>query len=90
MAAQNKNMEIRSSLRGAPEMNLTRNHEVAGSIPDLTWWVKDPVLRWLWGRSAAVAPIRPIAWESPYAQSVALKAKRQKNKQKQKHTKHGN
>ena len=25
-------------------MNPTGNHEVAGSIPGLTWWVKDPVL----------------------------------------------
>jgi len=24
--------------------NLTRNHEVAGLIPGLTQWVKDPVL----------------------------------------------
>ena len=33
----------------------------------------DLVLLWLWGRPAATAPIRPLAWEPPYAMGVALK-----------------
>ena len=41
----------------------------------------DPVLLWRWRRPVAMAPIRPLAWESPYASGVALeKAKRQKMK----------
>ena len=38
---QNK---LRSSHCGAVETDLTRNHEVAGSIPGLTRWVKNLVL----------------------------------------------
>ena len=36
--------KLQSSHRGAVEMNPTRNHEVASSIPGLTQWVKDPAL----------------------------------------------
>ena len=32
-------MNVGSSHRGAVETNLTRNHEVIGSIPDLAQWV---------------------------------------------------
>jgi len=39
----------------------------------------DPILLWLWSRLAATAPIRPLAWEPPYAAGATLeKAKRQK------------
>ena len=35
---------LQRSCRGAVEANLTRHHEVMGSIPGLTQWVKDLVL----------------------------------------------
>ena len=75
--------------------NLTRNHEVVDLIPILAQWVKDPAVScgvghrcsldleipWLWHRPAAITPIRPLAWEPPYAAGIALeKTKRQKNK----------
>ena len=47
--------------------NLTNNHEVVGLIPGLTQWVKDSL--------ADVTLIHPLAWERPYAVSVALKSK---------------
>ena len=33
----------------------------------------DPELLWLWLRPGATAPIRPLAWEPPYAAGAALK-----------------
>ena len=39
----------------------------------------DPMLLWLWHRPVATAPIRPLAWEPPYAVGAAQEmAKRQK------------
>ena len=41
----------------------------------------DPALLWLRRKPVATAPIRPLAWEPPYAAGAALeKAKRPKNK----------
>ena len=58
-------------------MSPTRNHEVEGSIPGLAQWVNDLALLWLWRRPVAMVPIRPLAWEPPYAMGAALeKAKK--------------
>ena len=44
-----------------------------------------PTLLWLWFRPAAVAAIRPLAWESSYTEGVVLK-KQKKKKTKKKQT----
>jgi len=44
----------------------------------------DLVLLWLWCQTAAEAPIRPLAWEPPYARGVALKKSKAKKQKKQK------
>ena len=43
----------------------------------------DLVFLWFWYTPAAIAPIRPLAWEPPYAPGVTLEnAKRPKKKKK--------
>ena len=74
--------------------NPTRSHEVVGAIPGLTQGIKgsgiamscgegcrrgwDPTLLWLWCKPAAVALIRPLVWEPPYAMDVGLKRQKKK------------
>ena len=63
-------------------MNLTRNHEVAVSIPDLA---RIPRCCGHWRRPVATALIRSLAWEPPYTVGAAQEmAKRQKIKNKNK------
>ena len=43
----------------------------------------DLVLLWLWCKLTARAPIRPLAWEPPYATGAALKRPKKKKKSHQ-------
>ena len=89
-ANKKKKVKLWSSHCGAAEMNPPRNNEVVGLIPGLDHGIAvscvvgyrclDPTLLWLWHKPAAVALIRPLAWEPPYVVGVALKSKKKKKK----------
>ena len=40
----------------------------------------DAMLLWLWCKPVATAPIRPLAWEPPYATGTALEMAKKKKK----------
>ena len=44
----------------------------------------DLALLWLWYKPAAVALIRPLAWDPPYAAGAALKRQKRPKKKKKK------
>ena len=50
----------------------------------------DPALLWLWRRPVAVAPIRSLAWEPPYAKGAAqeMAKRKEKNKKNKKNKKY--
>ena len=81
MPSLKKHVWLRNSHSGTAEMNPTRNHGVAGSIPDLAQWAKDLgwLWLWLWHRPTAVALIRSLAWKASYATGVAVKRKKKKH-----------
>ena len=44
----------------------------------------DPALLWLWLWPVATDPIRPLAWEPPYAACADLKRQKKKKKNQEK------
>ena len=61
---------------GAAETNPTSDHELEDNLASCSGLRIERCCE-LGGRPAAVAPIRPLAWESPNATGAALKKQKQ-------------
>ena len=49
----------------------------------------DLTFLWLWHRPVATAPLRPLAWETPYGAGAAVKRQKDKKKKKKRERKKG-
>ena len=45
--------------------------------------ISDPTWLWLWHRLVATAPIRPLAWEPPYAADMALERAKKRERERE-------
>ena len=70
--------------------SVGRGTSIAVSCGVCRRYSSDPTLLWLWCRPEAVALIRPLAWEHPYATGTALQSKKKKKKKKKKSVIAGN
>ena len=76
-----RNHEVAGSIPGLAQW-VKEGSGVAVSCSVVCRCCSDPALLWLWCRPAAAAPIRPLAWEPPYAAGAALKIQKDKKNPK--------
>ena len=76
MVQQKRTRLVSMSMRvPSPALLVGRGSGVAVSCGVGHRCGSDPELLWLWCRPAAVAPIRPLAWELPHASGATVREK---------------